>query len=90
MSKLAKNLGSTICVVSFVGFLYCAFKHGQICTDLPTYNIATGNTVPYFCKGYGVDPFVTPFQNALRTRLLPALCVTMLIGFGLRRFGSPD
>jgi len=91
LMKSARTLvGTAICVLSFLGLLFCAFQHGKVCSSMPTFNLATSNTVPYFCKGQRLDAFATPFQDALKNRLAPTLCLTLLIGFGIRRWGSPD
>ena len=90
MKDIRTVAGTAICIVSFIGLLYCALQHGKICSSMPTLNVETNNVVPYFCKGHAVDAFVTPSQYALYNRIAPLLCLTLLIGAGLRRWGSPD
>jgi hypothetical protein len=88
MNKFRTIVGSTICVISFFGLLWCAFQHGKICSSQPVFDLATHHTLSYNCKGQ--YPFVTPFQYAVRYRIAPLLELTLILGIFISRWGSED
>jgi hypothetical protein len=77
-------LGTALCVASFLVILYTAFQHGSLCSSMPAFDAAAGQTEPYFCKGYASDAFATPFQSWLRYWGSPLAAAGVLLGWWLR------
>ena len=86
MTTFRTVLGGSICVASFFGLFYCALLHGEVCSSLPTFNLASQHVVAYPCKG--LTAFITPRQEALLHQLPLLLVVTMLLGGYIGRWRS--
>ena len=61
MPRTREIVGSVICVGSFFGFVYAGVQRGLVCTNLPSLDVVSGQTISYPCKG--LTAYITASQE---------------------------